>query len=210
MRLLLTSTGLSHPDTTQAFLELIARPPAETKVAFVPTAARSVEELHYVNESKKELLGLGINNIFDVDLKNTPADQVLSADILYVCGGNTFYLLNAVRQTGFDKTIKQFVDSDKLYLGVSAGTILVTPSIQIAAVEPFDPNDVGLTDLTGLNLVDFEISVHTPEIVSLENVEKYTQNHKTKLYAISDQTALKVVDNQVEVIGARQFQIFND
>lgn len=85
--------------------------------------------------------------------------KLLSANILMISGGNTFTLLNHLRLSGLDKGIIEFWEKDNIVLaGVSAGAIVLTPSIGTATFG--DPNDVGLTDLTGLNIVDFEVWPH--------------------------------------------------
>lgn len=208
MKLLLTSTGLTHPEIIQAFLEFVEKLPKKIKIAFVSTAARSKEELSFVEESINELTDLGIENILSIDVNRVSPKEILICDAMYVCGGNTFYLLNEVRCSGFDKIIKQFINSNKLYVGVSAGSILVTPTIEIAQVEPADPNDVGISDLTGLNIVGFEISPHTPEIISWENIDKFMKRKTTKLYAISDKTAIKLLGDSLEIIGERKYKSF--
>ena len=118
-KLLLTSTGLANQNITNQFLQIIDKPVSQIKIIFVPTASRTDEEIKYVHESKKELLDLGIleNNIKILNLDSPVSFQeVEDFDVIYVCGGNTFYLLKKVRETGFDKIIIEFAKTDKLYL----------------------------------------------------------------------------------------------
>lgn len=209
MKLLLTSTGLSHPEISADFIRLLGKSPDMSRVGFITIAARTEEEYLYAKESKIELTNLGIRDIVTIDSCKNDIKQIMEFDVVYVCGGNTFHLMNEINKYDIGNILRQFVDSNKLYVGVSAGTIIVTPSIGIAAVEPSDANDVGLIDMNGLGLIDFEISPHTPEIVSYENVEKYSAHHKVKLYAISDKTAIKIQDGNLEVIGEKNFKVFN-
>jgi dipeptidase E len=99
--------------------------------------------------------------------------------------------------------------SGKVYVGVSAGSIIITPNISIAEVEPADPNNVGLTNLTGLNIVDFEVSPHVPEMVSYENVEIYSKTTKNKIYAIDHNSAVLVRDAKIEMVGNVVSKIYN-
>src|SRR3989344_8018960 len=154
-KLLLTSSGFSNSKIGEEFLKLLDKNPTDVKVLFIPTASEykleNGEEMFYVKESEKELIGLGISkeNIFWLDVKDTPmAGDVQSYDVMYVCGGNTFYLMDKLRKTGFDKKITDFVNSGKVYVGVSAGSVIAGPDISIAS--PFDPNDVDLKDMKGL------------------------------------------------------------
>ena len=199
-KLLLTSTGLANQNVTNQFLQIIDKPVSQIKIIFVPTASRSEEELNYVAESKKELLDLGIleNNIKTLNLdKPVSFQEVENFDVIYVCGGNTFYLLKKVRETGFDKVIIEFAKTDKLYFGVSAGSILVCPNIDIAS--PFDENDVNLTDLTGLNLTDVIVSPHykDEEKIIIDDFKKKSQY---KVVPLTDNQALLVLDGETKIV----------
>ncbi|MFZ5364989.1 MAG: Type 1 glutamine amidotransferase-like domain-containing protein [Patescibacteria group bacterium] len=199
-KLLLTSTGLANQNITNQFLQIIDKPVSQIKIIFVPTASRSEEELKYVDESKKELLDLGIleNNIKILNLdKPVSFQEVEDFDVIYVCGGNTFYLLNKVRETGFDKVIIEFAKTDKLYFGVSAGSILVCPNIDIAS--PFDENDVNLTDLTGLNLTDVIVSPHYKD-EEKAIIDDFKKKSQYEVVPLTDEQALLVLDGETEIV----------
>ncbi len=199
-KLLLTSAGLTTPNITNQFLQIIDKPVSQIKIIFVPTASRTDEELKYVQESKKELLDLGIleSNIQTLNL-NRPIsfDEVVDYDVIYVCGGNTFYLLKKIRESGFDKVIVAFVKINKLYFGVSAGSILVCPNIDIAS--PFDENDVNLTDLTGLNLTNVIVSPHykDEDKTIIDNFEK---KEHYEIVPLTDKQALLVIDGEAKIV----------
>ena len=200
MRLLLTSNGLANQKIADVFLGLLDKPTSELKVIFVPTAARTEHELKYVRNSKQELLDLGIldGNIREINLDNTFSFKGLGdCDLIYVCGGNTFYLLKKVRETGFDKIIVDFVKNDRLYFGVSAGSILACPDIGIAA--PFDLNDSGVTDFSGLNLIDVIVSPHYSNKDKLI-IEKFKSKSKFPVVPLTDSQALLIIDGKKEII----------
>lgn len=199
-KLILTSTGFASQNISNRFLSLINKPVSKIKVIFVPTAARSEEELKYINEAKKELLDIKIqeNNIKTLNLNNPiKYEEIKDYDAMYVCGGNTFYLLKKVRESGFDKAITEFVKKDKLYFGVSAGSIIVCSNIEIAS--PCDENDVNLKDLKGLNLVDVIVSPHYCE-KERQDVEKFKKKSKIPVITLTDSQALLVIDDNKEII----------
>ena len=199
-KLLLTSTGLANQNITNQFLQIIDKPVSQIKIIFVPTASRSEEELKYVDESKKELLDLGIpeNNIKTLNLdKPVLFEEVEDFDVIYVCGGNTFYLLKKVRETGFDKVIIEFAKTGKLYFGVSAGSILVCPNINIAS--PFDENDVNLTDLTGLNLTDVIVSPHY-KYEEKTIIDDFKKKSQYEVVPLTDEQALLVIDEETKIV----------
>ncbi|OGL38667.1 hypothetical protein A3J32_03080 [Candidatus Saccharibacteria bacterium RIFCSPLOWO2_02_FULL_46_7] len=126
-------------------------------------------------------------------------ERLKEVDVIYPSGGNTFHLLDQARKTGFDKWLKNNL-KNKVYVGGSASTILLSPNIGVAGIDKIDPNLSGLTDLTGLGLVDFEIVVHVPSMISSESAEKYAKKSKNRIYIFDDETALKIDGKKIEVV----------
>lgn len=213
MKFLLTSNGLKGK-LAGIFPTLLRKPASENSVAFDITAAYGDEDNPtWFEKFKDQLRQQGIINIEDVDLRNKNQKEIEEtfdrSDIIFVNGGNTFFLLDWMRKSGFDKALKKFLSEDKLYVGVSAGGIVVTPSISIAGVEPGDPNNIGMQDFTGLNIVDFEFSPHVPDMVTFESVEEYSKTTPNKIYAVDDYSAVLVQDNKASVIGDGKCKIYN-
>lgn len=197
-RLLLTSDGFTNPNIGKRFLELVGKNSKDIKVLFIPTASRGEDEMSYVYESEKELIDLGIlkeNIIWAKDLSEANTNDM---DVMYVCGGNTFYLLSEIRKTGFDKKIIDFVNSGKVYIGVSAGSIIMCPDISISA--PFDPNDVGLQDTTGLKMINKVITPHyqRKEKEVIDEIEK--KLNWDVIIRLNDGQAVEVLGEDLKVI----------
>lgn len=210
MKLLLTSAGIRNQDLANALAELIGKPAVETKVGLIPTA-ENVEagSKDFLLSQYDSLRSYGYNwiDIIDPSAEGTDWKARLEAvDIIFVSGGNTFHLLNEVRKTGLGDWLRRNIH-DKVYVGVSAGSIITTPNISVASIDDGDENLIGLTDLTGLGLVDFEVSPHTPDWVSYEANEEYAQNIPNKLYLIDDETGIKVVDSSVVVVGMGKHRV---
>ena len=212
MKLLLTSIGLSNPSIVKAMLGLLGKPFAESSLLFITTAANPETDKSYQDVDLKQLQSQNFKSInpYDIsqhdlaDIKQNIADH----DVIWVSGGNTIYLLYQFRQTGLFDIFKDLI-KDKIYGGISAGLIIATPIINVAFVEPPDTNSVGLQDLTGLNLVDFEVSPHSPGMVTLENTITYSKSVTRPLYALDDQSAIKVDGDKVEVISEGVWKKFN-
>lgn len=84
------------------------------------------------------------------------------ANILCITGGNACLLLRNLRRSGLDQTIKDFARKEEYVLaGYSAGAMVLTPTVQLAALEPMNENrEIGLTTFDALNLVDYEVFPH--------------------------------------------------
>ena len=156
-KLLLTSSGWTSRKIKKELLKLLDKPAAEYKVLVMHTRKfkrKYLKALLIPGVTKKNLLFVDIS-------KNVNANKLKDIDILFSCGGNTFYILERAKKTGFDKYIKKFVKQGKLYVGVSAGSIIVHKTIEIAGwgLEG-DRNEIGLRDLRGLNIFDTAILPH--------------------------------------------------
>lgn len=212
MKMLLTSNGLVNDSILQAFVDMSPKPINELTVAFIPTAKnRSGEDKRYFLRVLSTLDRLGVKKIDFVDIDSVAKEHWLprleKADVIYVGGGNTYYLLNSVRLSGLDEELPRLLET-KMYVGDSAGAIIVTPSIDIAAVDNGDENFIELQDTSGLNYVDFEISPHSPEDVTLEENEKYAISSKCLLYAFNNNTALKYNNGNIAFVGERKYWIY--
>lgn len=203
VKLLLTSTGFSNKKFEAVFLKLINKPIRHTKVIFITAAAKTQEELKYVKESKKELLELGIKeeNIKITDLKKPiTANETEDYNVIYICGGNTFDLLAKIKNAKFDKIIHEFINKNKVYIGVSAGSIIAGPDILIAGWgSEGDKNNIGLKNLAGLNIIKETIFPHFREKLKEEVIE-FKKKTKYEVITLTDNQALLITNNKKEII----------
>lgn len=128
-------------------------------ILFIDTAAENYPE-------DGEWLIADLNSLkeqgYEVDrysLTNHTRDEIEQKidqyDIVCMCGGNTFYLLQQMQKTKSLDLIRDFVLSGKPYIGTSAGSIIT--ALDIAPTEKIDSKDEApeLNGTLGLGLVDF-------------------------------------------------------
>ncbi len=121
-------------------------------------------------------------------------EKIRNANIIVMTGGNTFWLINRLRETGADKAILEVSQkSDFVISGWSAGAMVLTPTIAIGGLPhrdgsktPMDENKLSLTDLTGLNLVNFEIFPHYVEEMQKHTLENYKKETENEVKALTD------------------------
>lgn len=204
MKLLLTSAGITNQSIANELIRLVGKDPREIKIGFIPTAA-NVEEGNkdwFINQFNN-LIKYGFTWIDIIDISASGTDwknRLADVDVILVCGGNTFHLLDQVRKTGFDNWLKENLDK-KIYVGISAGSIITAPTIAIAGIDNGDVNIPGIEDLTGLTMINFEVSPHTPENVSHEANKKYLETIQNELYAFDDNTAVSVEETTLKVVS---------
>ena len=115
-------------------------------------------------------------------------------NIILVNGGNTFYLLRYIKESGFDIVIKDLINQDKLYIGISAGSYVACPTIEQSHWKHQDRNDFGVTNLIGLNLIPFLITAHFTE-ENRDAVEEGAKTTKYPVVALYDNQAVLIKEN---------------
>ncbi|MFH1694717.1 MAG: Type 1 glutamine amidotransferase-like domain-containing protein [Patescibacteria group bacterium] len=212
MKLLLASAGITNQSIADTLVGLVGKSAKESKIGFVSTAVNVQEgnkDWYITQLTNLQKYGFSWIDMIDISVPGVDwKDRLASVDVIVVSGGNTFYLLDQVRKTKFDEWLKGVLN-EKVYVGISAGSILMTPTIAVSSVEPGDKNTPELTDVSGLGYVDFEVSPHVPDYISYESVEEYVAKTKKPLYAIDDQTAIKVVDGKIDVVSEGKWNKYN-
>ena len=128
------------------------------------------------------------NSINDVNEKS----KLLSSNILVISGGNTFSLLKSLHASGLDESIKEFSKKSEFVLsGFSAGALVLTPTVEICSLPGFDDNEVGIKDLTGLHLVDFEVFPHYQESQAV-TLEKYKKIASNRVVEVSEDDYIEI------------------
>lgn len=188
-RIVLFSTPT--PNNIDKILEQIF--PAEIKnkiLAYMPSDSSNCPQI-YRDEWKgyAQKYDAGFNYI-DNSIQDTSKEinKLLNSNILVISGGNTFKLLYNLRISGLDKAIIEYAKKDNIVIsGFSAGALVLTPTIQVCSLPTFDENLVGIEDLNGLGVVDFEVFPHYEESKHKEILDKYKSITKHEVRAITDE-----------------------
>ena len=159
--IILTSCGIRDERFKNEFYKIISKENLkEAKVLYITTAADgdSDDDKAWMEEEFNTILNLGINknNIKEYKIGNDI--NLEDFDIVYMMGGNTFYLLDMIRKTNFDTKIINFINKNKIYIGSSAGSEILGNSIESALT--YDENNVDMKDYTGLKIIDALIVPH--------------------------------------------------
>lgn len=231
MKLLLTSNGFTGPLIERAFLEMVGER-TDLKVAIIPTASDPIEwvpekegskeyiaklipekkekNAEWLNNYKKEWVEKGYDVVI-ADLKGDPEEikeKLESVDVIDVTGGDVNWLLDWAKKSKLDTYLKDLLDKGVVYVGASAGSMLLQPDIGLTWWGPEEKWKV--VDHVGLGIVDFIVAPHQKEESLLKSEEnlinrrKYLQsviNFPWKVYLLQDGQAIKVIGDNVEHIG---------
>ena len=219
MKLLLTSGGVTNPSIRGALIDLLGKPISESTALCIPTAQwghpmcgpDSVRGF-VVGDPTDHMTGLGWKSVGLLELTALPTigqerwlPWVREADVLLVDGGDATYLCHWMRASGLADFLPSL--SETVWVGVSAGSMVMTPRIGDYFVEW--RSEAG--DKT-LGVVDFSIFPHLdyPGFPgnTLAHAERWAADIGGPAYAIDDATALQVVDGAVEVVSEGQWKRF--
>lgn len=175
-------------------------------VAFVPSEGDSADEDY--RAFKRGLVGQGIKRFrcipVDRPLSARQQEELLSADAIFLGGGNTYYFLHHLRKQKLLAKLRNYAKKGGVLMGLSAGSILMTPSIMTAAVPSVDcdDNDIGLKDLRAMKLVPFEFSPHYYRSAAVDReLKEYSKTLPHPIYACKDGQGVVVKNGAIHFVG---------
>ena len=194
----LTSTGLSSKNVYDKFKE-IADSKSLKKVVIITTASSDKENNQYSQLALSQLKSAGFDVLDFYDFENEGLKDLSQYDVIYVCGGNTFKLMKFAKEMNFNKEVESLLKRDGIYIGVSAGSLIVSPSIQIANEIHPDINEVGLTDFSGFNTIDFIVFPHYSAEFE-EEIKLFEVKNNVKVERLTNSQAILVKDGEKTLI----------
>jgi len=187
-------------------------------------------------KTKSQLCQLGWKSLGVLELTALPSIEkniwlagIQNADVLLVWGGDPLYLSYWIQHSGLADQLSSLLHK-LVYVGVSAGSmaasstfgetystypggsIMPLTSEKIIFSTPQGEISQFFFTAQGAGLVDFALIPHFENIkfpdTSRANAEKWAAKLSVPVYAIDDQTAIKVVDGAVEVISEGSWKLF--
>ncbi len=140
----------------------------------------------------------------DKTLSREEARALFSGDAIFLGGGNTFYFLHHLRTRRLLPRLRAFARRGGLLMGLSAGSIILTPTINLAAVPALDAddNDIGLRRLGALGLVPFEFSPHYEASAEVDSeLRAYSSTREYPVYAAQDGAGVVVKNGKIKIVG---------
>ncbi len=210
MKLLLTSAGFTNMAIINALLSLVEKPLDELKLAFIPTAANVEEDdKGWLIDDMMNIKKLGLLSIDIVDIsalsKEIVQKRLTAANIFVFGGGNTFHLMHWIEKSGLKDSLAELIKT-RVYVGISAGSMVATKSLVLSDSKMlYSEHTGGVDSMEGLGFVDFHIRPHLNSLffpnVTVEKVGEIAQTVQESIYAIDDDTAIKVVDGAIQVVS---------
>jgi dipeptidase E len=219
MRLLLTSAGVKNASIHDALVELLGKPIAESNALCIPTAiyafpgGAGMAWKLISGRAASPLCELGWKSLGVLELTALPSIErahwttaLRETDALLVGGGDPLYLCYWMRQSGLSDLFPSL--REMVYVGVSAGSLVMAPNVGEEFVVGTPPSGGD----RALGVVDFAMFPHLdheamPEH-SMAKAETWAAGLPVAGYAIDDQTAIRVVDGNAEVVSEGHWKLF--
>ncbi len=183
MKVLLTSAGLETNGIKNHFIKMVNKELSQVQALFIPTAAVNPGAIQVLPKCLEDLLKCGIaeKNITVYDLHNCMSyEETEQYDVIYICGGSTEYLLNRINEQGFRHILLRYIESNRVVVGVSAGSIIFANNLS-----------------DNLGLLDSKLNVHCEKG---ETACELANPLKTEI-SLTDQQALAVYgENEILLI----------
>lgn len=176
------------------------------RLAYLPSEDEGAEL--FFSRAMRRYRSAGFERFFMLELDTTPTTAevalALSCDAIYLAGGNTYTFLDRLRRTGMLAHLAAHARSGGVLAGLSAGAILMSPTIGLAGVPRFDAdeNEIGLRDLRAMGLVDFEFSPHdTAHPARSRELLEYCAKVRRPVFSVADGGGLVLEGDRLGLHG---------
>jgi dipeptidase E len=191
--LILSSHGFQKNKTLKKkLLALLPTVAKSLSVAIITTASAEWKEKNtHAVSAKQGFEDMNFKQVKFVDIEFENPNILKKFDIIYINGGNPFYLLYHLKKSGADKVIAQLADKGIIIIGISGGGVVLGKNISV--VDYFDRkiNTVKLEDLTGLNLTDVTIYPHYTKEME-EKINKFEKKYQCKVSRLTDTQSITI------------------
>ncbi|MBO6117609.1 MAG: dipeptidase PepE [Bacteroidales bacterium] len=200
-----TNAGEKYLDWCKSMIEDFCKENKVTDVLFVPYAGFAQGYDKYEEKVAKVYGEFGVK-LHSIHREENPIKAVMESQCIAIGGGNTFYLVQQMQQSGVMKAIAEKVMTGTPYMGWSAGSnvaglsLKTTNDMPIVEPESFDT----------MALVPFQINPHYTDFVDPKHGgetrddrinEFIAANKETYVAAIREATALRLKDGKLSLIG---------
>lgn len=215
MKLLLCSSDFTDLEIKAKLEKLIGKSLKETNVAVINEAsAVEVGDKRWIIDGLKLLdetcADIDFVNLLALSLEEV-TERLNTADIIFCFGGNTRYLKTVFDKTGFSKILPKILDK-KVWVVSSAGSCVLGNKISSKSFNQIYPNEPSFGVNEYLGLVNLSIVPHLHSFVPSNTIDILIEESKTQnypVYAISDNCAILINEDNIELIGSDGFKLVN-
>ncbi len=222
MKLLLTSESIRNKSIEKALRSLLHKPSIECNLVYIPTSYNAAKgDKSWVLQNLNDVHQLGWKLFDIVDIAALTSNKAIDwmatindADVIFVGGGNSEYLSYWLDRSGLGRALPKLLET-RIYVGSSAGSMNIARSLNFSSKSIRDlegdnqstarsaNTEQSLNKSLGLIGFDFRPHWGTPhfDYITEDLIMEQSRMYNSKIYAIDDNTAIKVDGDKVEVVS---------
>lgn len=210
MKLFLCSLGITN---TPYLEKLINKPSDQIKCGVIknPMDLKPQDKREFLyNLVDEGFRRVGINKK-DIDLKDYQdgtnikelSETIETLDMLWVTGGNVFYIRYLFEKLGLIDILKNALEKGVVYGGDSAGALLVCPTLNyLDKID--DVSQVPQVYYSGLNIIDFVPLPHWEDErfqPMLTEIKEKLEREGNKVVPYSNSQSIVIEDGSYQIVG---------
>ena len=174
------------------------------RVTFITTASKVEPNVEYLQLDRQAWEDLGVE-VDELDVSTATSEEIEQKlrinELIFVAGGNTFYLLQELWRSGAADLIKEQVTAGKPYLGSSAGSVIAAPDIEYVRLMDDPALANTLHTYQALALIPLYPLPHykSPPFTRVSRITYREYVDKIELVTLTNQQVLVVQDEITEV-----------
>ncbi len=182
--------------------KLTGIPKDQMKIGYITTAAKG-DRGDFSRNLKYTIKDAGYD-FEEIDIEGKTKEEIKSffadKNIIHMEGGNSFYILKVVRDVGFAEILKELFEEGKIYIGTSAGSYIMCPTIEVSDWDETGKPRYGVTDFKALSYIPFVLKVHYRD-EQKESVKEKMKTLKYPLRILKDGQGFLVENGKITFVG---------
>lgn len=152
-----------------------------------------------------DIRDFGFDEIKTFDIENLQRDNLKNNDLVIFHGGDIYDIANNIRKNNLEKDIIDCIKSCKYFVGISAGTVLLSKNSFLTKESTEIKYNHIHEDIANIGIFDFGLNCHVDMLLNdehfIDNFEKSLSKFKDDFYMIYDGSYIRVDGNKIEKFG---------
>lgn len=139
------------------------------------------------------------------DFKNKTKNDIAKLGGIYIGGGDTVRLLQALQESGFDNVLAAYIKDGGVVYGGSAGAIILGKDIRTAPETEKDHLD----NYSGLNVLEeYSVTCHFKQ-EETSHYQDISKRIASPIIALSEQSGVRISGANLEIVGSNSIFIIS-
>ena len=173
------------------------------RVGYIPSDSDT--KRRYFAKVERAYSEIGIQRLMYFDLGEEFSEQLIpqlfDCDAIHLSGGDPFRFLALMKQRRFADRLKTYLAKGGILVGVSAGAMILTRSLDIIAA--VDEPKMAKKPSPALGFLPFEFYPHFKgDDATASLIQRYCTARRVQVFACDDDAGIRVSDGDMKMLGA--------